>query len=447
MTTDSVIGLDVGSTLIKAARFDLRGREIAVAERRVPLINPRPGWVERDAAATWRAAAACLRAVAAPRVVAVGVTGCGNGAVFIDRAARPVRAGILSSDTRARGFVRSRRNVKGYPGQLAALAAWLRATEPAMAGRVATALFWKDFVRLQLTGNILTDFTDVGASGPPYRWLPPVQSSLAPAGGVLSKVAALTGLRTGIPVVTGCIDCEATAIGSGVRRAGEVSVVGGTWSINQAFLTARPRSRGHFLVNRSVEDGRWLVLEGSASSAGNFDWAVQALGCVGGVRQALEEAARATASDLLFLPEVPGGRGAFVGLGPSHGRGELFRAVMEGVVLTHRRHVEALGRSLGPVRRVVLAGGVARSQFWCRIFADGLGCRVDVPRSRQLGALGAAICAGVGAGIWPSVAAAQRAMTHTALSYRPNPARRAALSRAFDRISNFGPLLSRDSEF
>lgn len=441
MTTISLIGLDVGSTLVKAARFDLHGRELAVAERRVPLATPRSGWVERDALATWRAAAACLRAVAAPQIVAVGVTGCGNGAVFVDRAGQPVRAGILSSDTRAIGLARSRRNGRGYPGQLGALAAWLRATHPAMAGRVAAALFWKDFVRLQLTGNILTDLTDVGAAGPADSWLPPVQSSLAPAGKVLSKVAVLTGLPAGLPVVTGCIDCEAAAIGSGVRRTGEVSVIGGTWSINQAFLTAPPRYRGHFLVNRSVEPGRWLVLEGGPSSAGNLDWAVQALGCNGGVRQAVEEAAGARASDLLFLPEVPGGQGAFIGLGPAHGRGELFRAVMEGVVLAHRRHVEALGRSIGPVRRVVLAGGVARSQFWCQIFADGLGCRVDVPRSRQLGALGAAICAGVSVGIWPSVATAQRAMVRSARSYQPDGARRAAMSRAFDRISNLNARL------
>ncbi|HVU22913.1 MAG TPA: FGGY family carbohydrate kinase, partial [Opitutus sp.] len=108
MSSAAIIGLDVGSTLVKAARFDLRGRELAVAERRVPPASPRPGWVERDAAATWRAAAACLRAVAAPAVAAIGVTGCGNGAVFVDRAGRPVRAGILSSDTRAAGWERSR---------------------------------------------------------------------------------------------------------------------------------------------------------------------------------------------------------------------------------------------------------------------------------------------------------------------------------------------------
>ncbi|HVU24125.1 MAG TPA: FGGY-family carbohydrate kinase, partial [Opitutus sp.] len=308
-----------------------------------------------------------------------------------------------------------------------------RAAQPAVARRVATALFWKDYVRLRLTGNLATDFTDAGAAGPADRWLPTVQPSLAPAGELLPQVAKLTHLALGTPVYTGCIDCEAAAIGCGVRAAGEISVIGGTWSINQTYVTARPRYRGHFLVNPAVEPGRWLVLEGSPGSAGNLDWTLRAFGYRGGVQRAADEAARARPSELIFLPEVAGGRGTFVGLGPAHGRGELFRAVMEGVVLGHRRHLEVLGRSTGPARRVVLAGGVARSPFWRQLFADGLGCRVDVPRGRQLGALGAAICAGVGAGFWPSIAAAQRAMVHIAATHRPNRARRAALDRAYRR--------------
>jgi L-xylulokinase len=435
VTARTIVGVDVGSTVVKAVRFDLRGRELAVAERRVATSIPRPGWAERDATATWRAAAACLRAVTAADVAVVGVTGCGNGAVFVDRSGRPLRAGILSSDRRAAGRERSRPGVRGYPGQLPALAAWLRTAEPAIARRVAAALFWKDFVRLQLTGCVATDFTDAGAAGVSDPWLPPVQSSLAISGEVLPQAAKRSGLPAGIPVITGCIDCEAAVIGSGIHRTGEVSVIGGTWSINQAYITVRPRGRGHFLVNPAVLPGRWLVIEGSPGSAGNLDWAVQAFACRGGVRRATEEAARSRPSDLLFLPGVPGGRGAFAGLGPAHGRGELFRAVMEGVVLAHRRHVRKLSRSVGEIRRVVLAGGVARSPFWCQLFADGLGCRVDVPRSRQLGALGAAICAGVATRIWPSIPAAQRAMTHIASSHRPDAARRAALARAAERAS------------
>jgi L-xylulokinase len=103
-----------------------------------------------------------------------------------------------------------------------------------------------------------------------------------------------------------------------------------------------------------------------------------------------------------------------------------------------------LSRSVGVVRRVTLAGGVARSPFWCQVFADGLGCRVDVPRSRQLGALGAVVCAGVGAGLWRSLAAAQRAMTRTAVTYEPDAARHAALNRAYNRYRWLGARLSRD---
>jgi len=452
-----LLGLDIGSTLVKAALFDARGRTIAVAARAVPVQRPQPGWVERDAGATWRAAAAVVKHCAdgkGRQIAAIGITGCGNGAVFLDGRLQPLRPGILSSDTRAGAFIVTGARPSGqqpYAGQLPWLLRWLRADEPAAARRLAHTVFWKDFIRARLTGVVVSDFTDAGAAGlldyPSQRVregdssLPPLQPSLAPAGEVTRSAAALTGLVAGTPVFTGCIDCEAAAIGSGVHAVGHVSIVAGTWSINQAYVDHPPRRNRHFLVNPAVESGRWLIVEGSPNSAANFEWVLRLFGT--DAATASRMASRRPATDLLFLPHVPAGRGAFVGLGPEHGRADLFRAVMEGVVFAHRDHVEKLATSLGRIRRVTLCGGAARSPFWCQLFADGLGCPVDVPRGEQLGALGAALCAGVGAGRWNSLASAQRALVPRAQAYSPDPKRHAALDRAYSRYrSSLNQLLT-----
>jgi L-xylulokinase len=242
-----------------------------------------------------------------------------------------------------------------------------------------------------------------------------------------------TGLRAGTAVFVGCIDCEAEAIGGGVNRPGDVSVVAGTWSINQTYVAKPPRRRRHFLVNPAAQPGMWLVLEGSPCSAANFDWVVRTVGDGLTPTRAVIEAASAGRSGLLFIPHVPTGAGAFVRLSSAHQRGHLIRAVMEGVVFAHRAHLEKLQASIGRIKRVTLSGGAAASRFWCQLFADGLGCKVEVPRGDQLGALGAAICAGVGAGLWPDIPAAQKAMVPGKRVFSPNLNQHAALRRDYAR--------------
>ena len=441
-----LLGVDVGSTVIKAVVFDRRGRTLAVATRRVPVRRPQAGWVERDALATWRAAAAVMRQGAAGRAItAAGLTGCGNGAVFVDADLKPLRPGILSSDRRAAKWVRpapwSRQTA--YAGQAGSLLRWFRAVEPVAARDLAHVLLWKDFVRARLTGVVATDPTDAGAAG----WMDvatrklrandpaisPVRESLAAAGAVTAGAAGLTGLPAGTPVFTGCIDCEAAAIGSGLGHAGGLSLVAGTWSINQTFVDRLPRRRGHFLVNPSAEPGRWLVLEGSPASAANLDWAGRICGG-GNVASVLRRAERAPRTRLLFVPRVPTGEGEFHGLDSAQGRGELLRAVVEGIVFAHRAHFEKLlGRGIAP-RCVRLSGGMARSAFAAQLFADVLGCTVEVPAGEEIGALGAALCAGVGAGLWPSLRAAQRATVRVGRTFRPRPAEHANFNLAFARF-------------
>lgn len=448
-TKVALLGVDIGSSSVKATLFDERGRTLGTAAKSVAVRFPKPGWVERDPRATLRAAHAVIRAVvgsAISPVTAVGVTGCGNGGVFLDVKFRPIGAGVLASDLRAKDFVapRGRRPDEPYPGQTGPLLDWWRSSESPGARDLAHVLWWKDYVRMSLTGVACTDFTDAGAAGlldlSTCSWkknrpeLPPLQASTASAGRVTANAAHKTSLPGGTPVFTGCIDCEAAALGSGVSEPDQLSIVAGTWSINQAFVRALPSPTKVFLANPSSQPGRWLLLEGSPTSASHFDWWVRAVRGRTDFQKIAALAAVAPASDLLFLPRLFAQQAAFVGLGPQHELGAMARAVMAGVAYSHRAHVEKL-RAEGLCFRVArLAGGATRSPFWCQLFADVLGIRVEVPAVTEPGTLGAALLAGVGAGVWPSVAEAQRAMVRVDRTFEPDAAAQKLHHRAFNRF-------------
>jgi L-xylulokinase len=434
MNGGALVGLDIGSTVVKAAAFDMAGRLTACASRPVPIVRPQPSWIERDSEGTWAAAAAVLRSVAARagRVAAVGVTGCGNGAVLVGSGGRAVRRGILSGDTRAVGMLGTRRgpgHARGFAGQTAVLLSWLAAHEPRAIERTKALLFWKDFIRLRLTGEICTDFTDAGASGlldsrkmawlNPRGILPPLRASTDRAGEITREASRRVGLPTGTPVFTGAFDCEAAALGSGIAKEGDLSVVAGTWAINQTFSRRPSRAGQVLLCNPSAQPGRWLLLEGGPGSAANFEWAARALLGRQDLGRALRMAAGGRAGGLTFVPGVSIGKGAFAGLDATHHASDLLRAVMEGVVYGHRVQIEALTASGLAFTRIRFAGGASKSPLWCQLYADGLGLPLEVPEGEELGALGAALCAGVGMGRWRSLAQAQRETVRVARSFSP----------------------------
>ena len=451
MNRGAIVGLDIGSTVVKAAAFDSTGRLTACASRPVPVLRPRPSWTERDPEETWEAAAAVLRSVAARagKVAAVGLTGCGNGAVLVGRGGRAVRRGILSGDTRALGMVDDGDETghgRGFAGQTAVLLRWLEANEPRVIARATTLLFWKDFVRLRLTGEICTDYTDAGASGlldfERRSWMggrglmPPLRASTDGAGAITPAASKWVGLPAGTPVYVGAFDCEATALGSGISKEGDLSVVAGTWAINQTFSKKPSRAGALLLCNVSAQHGRWLLLEGGPGSAVNFEWATRTLLGRGGLERALRMAAEGQVGQITFIPGIFSGKGAFTGLEATHGPADLLRAVMEGVVFGHRLQIEALRAAGLRFKRIRFAGGASRSRLWCQLFADGLGLPLEVPEGEELGALGAALCAGVGVGLWRTLPHAQREAVRIARSFSPYANERASMDVRFQRFKN-----------
>ena len=467
-----ILGLDAGNTVIKAILFDLSGRELAVAARDGRSSMPKPGHVERDLDELWRNAVSVIgqciaeAGIGAGEIVAIGCAGHGNGLYALDRAGAPL-IGIQSLDTRAVGIVAewAEQNVgdrtyahclqRPWAAQTPTLLAWLKRFSPGLFASIGTVFLCKDFVVNRLTGARCSDTSDMSGCGllqmRDRRYepdllaayglgdcvdlLPPVLESADIAGHVSEQVATLTGLRAGTPVVAGLFDVVASAVGSGVTRTGAASVIAGTWSINQVITDEPIRDPSIFMLS-AFDRRRYLAIESSATSAANLEWIV---------REFLEHDGEADKSPFELCSELvasvdPDGdipiyhpflygsqqnghaRAGFYGIAGWHGRAHLLRALFEGVAFEHRRHVETLHKAGADFDSVVLSGGGSRSSVWPQIFADVLGVPVTVARSRETGALGAAIAAGTGVGIFADYSAGAAAMTAAARHFTPNVA-------------------------
>jgi L-xylulokinase len=465
----TLLGVDAGGTVVKAVLFDLDGTALAEGHARCPLHHPGPGFVERDPEQVWQA---CVAAVATclgraeelghrARVAAIGVTGHGDGGYLVDAHGRPTRAAITASDGRAvaqatrlsTAEVLHRSGTYPFPGSPPPLMAWLAQHEPETLTATAAWLSCKDWLRLRLTGHLGTDYSDASgafldirscaysdellASYGLTRWrglLPPLSRSTDVVGRVSAAAAAQTRLRIGTPVVCGSHDCDAAAVGMGAVTPGTLSMIAGTFSINQvASDTARVDPRWQTRV--FLSPGRYLAMGTSPASASNLDWFVRTRGPSGpaAFETVNREVAEVPAGPhdpagpvfLPFLYGAPHGRdigAGFLGVRGEHTRAHLLRAVLEGVVCNHRMHVEALRETYplaGPAR---LAGGGARSPVWVQLFADALGQAIEVPSVTEAGALGAAVLAGLGAGVWPDLTAAVAATTSVQRVVEPAPA-------------------------
>lgn len=479
-----LLGIDSGLTMTKAVVFSPLGRVLAVARRRIAPDMPAPRHVERDMPALWAATAAAIaEALArsgrpAGAIAAVAATAHGDGVYLLDRQALPLGPGILSLDSRAGGVAAgwagdgTAAAALQLTGQVphasapSALLAWMRDHQPGRFARIGHVLACKDWLRLCLTGSIGTDlteastaFTDVetqgwsaaalqlyglGALGPA---LPPVAAPDAVIGHVTPAAAAATGLRAGTPVVAGLHDVTASALGIGGHRAGCVAIVAGTYSINET-LSDRPQIDARWFCRNGLRRGQWNNMAISPASAANYDWFLDRLTgedraraeAAGQSVHALVEpevrAALARPASVLFhpylfgAPQGPQASGSFVGLQGWHDRGDLLRAVIEGIAFNHRLHVDAL-RDGFAVTEARLTGGISRSPLYAQIFADALGLPLTVTDTDEAAAWGAALCAGAGAGMFAAPTADPRDLAAAARHHVPDPARAAALAERY----------------
>lgn len=471
-----LLGIDNGGTASKAALYTLDGRQIVSISAPVSILEPCTGWSERDAERMWLDTAALIRQVIAraeidpASIVAVACTGYGNGLYLIDESGAPVRPGINSSDTRAQPIVDQWR-ASGVESQAMSwtaqqlwaaqpppLLSWLRRHEPEVFRRTRWILLCKDYIRYRLTGEIFAERTDYsGASlldvgeramSPDLlncfgldevaALLPPLIESHDLAGGVSARAAAETGLQAGTPVAGGMFDIDACCLASGVLDERHVAMAAGTWGNCLSVSDQAVNDPEVFMTSCFSVPGKFLLLEGSPTSAANLDWAIREFG----VRSYEEaEAAAASASPPIpaFLPFLygshagPEASACFLGLHASTTQAHMLRAVFEAVCFAQRFHFERLMRFRGVPEAVRLTGGATRSPFWCQLFSDTLGVPVEIPQGEELGAKGAAIAASIAAGLHRNYTEAVNAMTGTERRYEPSAAPDGTLAGRFER--------------
>lgn len=480
MAADLLLGVDAGQTVTKACVFDREGRELGGGSARVQVSSPYPHWVERDLEDVWQATTAAIRAALAAakvpggRIAAVGIVGHNDGLYLLDEAGRPVRAGVTAMDTRAHDVLEEWRagplwpralELTGqvpYAGSPSALLAWFARHDPGVLDRTRWVLFCKDWLRFRLTGQVATDPSEASAAFTSVRTqdyaaealelyglsglrdkLPPLLRSHAVAGQITTAGAEATGLQPGTPVVTGAHDVDGTAVGLGAVRPGLLSLVAGTFSINQVVSTEVVVDE-RWQARSFVEPGRWLTMSTSPSSATNLDWwrGIFGLAADDDAYAVLEREAAATLggpSQLIYHPFLYGSpygetaSAAFLGVRGWHRRGDLVRGLLEGVVLGHRVHVDALRERFALERVARLSGGAARSEVWSQMFADALDVEIEVTDGSEAGARGGALLAALGVGWYDSLE--QTADTVRIIRrHQPTPKRRQVLDDAYARF-------------
>lgn len=457
-----LLGIDNGSSEVKAAVFDLRGSTVGIGTQSVSTRHPFPGRTEYDYSEVWQVTSAAIRGalseagIDGTKISAIGVTGHGNGLYLLDRQGRPLKNGIASTDLRAVDIIdrwdRSALFERSFPltrqsywaGQSNALLAWIKKHDPECYSRIGTAFCVKDLIKYRLTGTVSTDYTDACGSGLMNVHLLEYNSDLLglygiadilPAlpqvlknddivGAITKDAAMQTGLREGTPVACGLFDIDASALGNGVIEPGQMCMIAGTWSINEV-ITREPLIAREILMTRPYAvPGRWISIEGSASSATNLDWFVREfcgneqmeadvqgvsvfeLCCRKATRIPNDEAT------IVFHPYLfgsnidPNARAGFYGIGGWHSRAHLLRGLLEGVTFSHAIHVDKLKQAGAKIDGIRLTGGGARSPEWSQMFADTLRLPVEVVSGEVNGARGAAICAGIGTGMFATYAAA-----------------------------------------
>ena len=491
-----LLGIDNGGTVTKAALYDLDGVEVAVASARTETLYPQPGQIERDLDKFWAGNAGVIAEVIrrarvdTSRIAGISVTGHGCGMYMVAEDGSPSYNGIISTDSRASAYVK-RYYQDGtfqqvlpltcqsiWASQPAALLPWFRDNMPEVLHRTRWVLSCKDYIRYKLTGVPRVEVTDYSGTSLLNIWkldfdpkllelfgisyladkFPQVCQSADICGQVTPEAAAVTGLKAGTPVAGGLFDVSACAIASGIVDEDTFCLIAGTWSINEYISRAPVQAPDLFMSSAYCMPGYWLILEGSPTSASNLEWFVREFIETSGKNpydecNELVQSIPPEESQIIFLPFLfgsnagPSASSGFLGLHGWHRKAHLLRAIFEGVVFSHRTHIDRLMNYREPAKRVRIAGGAARSSVWVKIFADALQLPIEVTASEELGALGAAICAGVGVGLFISFPEAVSHMVHVSRTVDPDPAVGGIYEEKYrkyqDGVTTLGPLWDR----
>ncbi|MGN0634863.1 MAG: xylulokinase [Acutalibacteraceae bacterium] len=456
-----LLGIDVGTSGTKTVLFDSEGHALASYTGEYPLYQPQNGWAEQEPEDWWQAAAEGIRAVLAkvPAAksdkIAVGLSGQMHGLVMLDKTGKVLRRSIIWCDQRTGDEVEWMKQTVGekrlmeisanpaMTGFTAAKILWVQRHEPEIYAQCAHILLPKDYIRYRLTGEYATEVSD--ASGMQLMdvaartWsgellsafqmdaalLGTMYESPDITGTVHAEASMATGLPVGTPVAAGAGDNPAAAIGTGIVRQGTAFNTIGSSAVIYAVsdqLCLDRQGRVHSLC--ASVPGKWTVMSCTQGAGLSLKW-LRDTCCQAEIAAAKQQGADpyrlmdAMAADvpvgadrLLFLPYLMGERsphpdadcrGVFFGLSARHDRAQMIRAVMEGVAYSQRECLDVFREMGVSVSQMTVCGGGGRSVLWRQMLADVYGCPVTTLQVDEGGALGAALLAAVGVGVFSSV--------------------------------------------
>ncbi|MDE0079818.1 MAG: xylulokinase [Caldilineaceae bacterium] len=485
-----LIGIDSSTTATKSLIIDGEGEIVAVGAAEYPFETPQPLWSEQHPDLWWDGTVQSMRAaldqsgIDPAEVGAVGVSGQMHGLVLLDEEGVPLRQAILWNDQRTgkqcddmrlwlgkENLVRITGN-DALAGFTAPKILWVKENEPEIYSRVRQILLPKDYVRFKLTGDYATDKAGAGGTSLlelatrdwsptvlaaleiPPQFLPPTHEGTQVTGTISAQAAEATGLRAGTPVVGGGGDQSAQGMGVGAIEEGIVALTLGTSGV--VFATANepfyePEGRLHAFPHALPD--KWHLMGVMLSAAGSLRWHRDTLAPGVEFDDLVAPASEVPigSEGLLFLPYLTGertphpdpfARGAFVGLTVRHELAHMTRAVLEGVAFGLRDSFTLMqGVGLGEIRQVRVSGGGARSPLWRQILADVLGSELVTVNTTEGAAYGAALLAGVGAGVWPDGESACAATIRVTGSTTPKADAVAAYHEFYELYQGLYPAL------
>jgi xylulokinase len=493
---DLLIGLDVGTTGTKAIAFDLEGHAVASATRQYGLLTPEPGWVEQDPLELWDAVVATLRAVAgqidpADRVLAITQSSQGGTTIPLDADFRPTYNAISWMDGRGEveqaaigatfGAERLYRLTgwKVMPALPLVHLLWLRKNRPGAFERIRHVTFVNDYIGWHLTGALgmnpadasITQFFDIAQGDWDDELLAlggigrDQVSPVIPSGGVLGRLTAEAARATDLPAGTlvgvGAHDQYCAALSAGATTPGSTLLSCGTaWVILAIPPSLEVGLASRMGISCHAVKGRWGGLYSLGAVGTSLEWLAENVwgGCERGrprdeIYSAINAGAARSepgAGGLLFFPPAGGhgeifgvGRGGFVNLTLPHTRDDMARAVMEAVAFELRWAIEEIGRAGVSVNVLKMVGGAARSPVWPQIVADVTCLPVALPAFSQAASWGAAILAGVAAGVYADPEAGLAAVPQAERRLDPHPDCAETYARSFEQFRVWSPLITK----
>lgn len=454
--SEYLIGIDAGCTSSKVVIFDKEGQIISTAATpSMRFKKRRDDFEEFDVNELWTLISECIReavenaGVDGKEIKGIGVTSFGNGVVFLDKEGNSIAPGCFSQDYRANEILEKYKKegtyekineiIKGtlWAGEPAPILRWYKENERDIYDRIGGVLTFKDYIMYRLTNVFATDLNCFGGSAmldmetmeysrelmelfgieELYDALPKLASEPTEiVGYVTEEAASVTGLTEGTPVVAGMMDILACLVGAGATGDSVYTAVAGSWCINETHserIIPNASSNMPYLYK-----GEYLNCSYTGASGSNYEWFTRILG--GSAKREAEqrgisfyqvldeligmvpaEKAKVFFSPFVAQPSIhPNAKANFIGIDQNTSYAEICYSVAEGVAFIHKYHVDFLKNAGLPLSTIRLTGGIAKSKVWNQIFANVLQVPIVGVDCEETGALGSAIVAGIGAGVY-----------------------------------------------